>query len=353
MRWSLVLLAILASCGSAGGQDDPHAGMAMPPSGAPASTAPTTVDVSPEVVAILDIRTEPATAEGAPGMEHRAPATVTWDPLRVTRIAAQPGGQVRELLLPRPGEPVERGAVIARVYQPEIRAAYEELRVAVRLGEPYASAARSRLIASGVSAAEIDAALARGETPETYSVRAPKGGVVIQRTAAEGAWLGVGGVVAIIGDPDALVVDMIVTGTVPAVGTAVLLRDPASGGEWRATVASLLPTSEIAGLQVRLVPEATPPIGRPLVAEWTDAATTGGVWVPRTALVDTGERRVVFVEIAPGKYEPRAVEVGIKADQRVQITGGVAEGESVVVAGTFLLDSETQIGSMGHAGHGQ
>ena len=92
-------------------------------------------------------------------------------------------------------------------------------------------------------------------------------------------------------------------------------------------------------------------MGRPLVAEW-QTAISGGVWVPREALVDTGERRVVFVEESPGNFVPRKVEIGARANARVQILSGVAEGDWVVVSGTFLLDSETQIGSMGHAGHG-
>jgi Cu(I)/Ag(I) efflux system membrane fusion protein len=348
MRGSWVWLLGSVACGRAAGEEDPHAGHGAPAGG----TGLATVDVAPGVVEILAIRTEPATAGGAVAVAHRAPATVAWDPLDVTRVAAQAGGQVRELRLPRPGEEVRRGAVIARMYQPEIRAAYEELRVASGLGEPWVSAARSRLAASGVPAGEIDAALARGESPETYSVRAPTGGVVIQRAATEGAWVGDGGLIAVLGDPSALVVDMVVSGVAPAAGTEVALRDPASGVVWPATVASVLPTSDVAGLQVRLVPASAPPVGRPLVAEWTEDTPAWGVWVPQTALVDTGRRRVVFVEVAPGRYEPRPVEVGIKADQRVQITAGLAEGEPVVVSGTFLLDSETQIGAMGHAGHG-
>ena len=44
--------------------------------------------------------------------------------------------------------------------------------------------------------------------------------------------------------------------------------------------------------------------------------------------------------------------VGVRADQKVQVVDGIVEGEQVVVSGTFLLDSETQIGAMGHVGHG-
>lgn len=320
---------------------DPHAGMDM--------ATPTAVEVAPEVVAVLGIRTEPAES-GAAGITRRAPATVGWDPLEVTHITAQPGGQVRSLALPRPGERVRAGQVVARLYQPDVRAAFEELRVAHGLGEPWRSAARARLLASGVSPADLDAA-ARGETPELYAVRAPAPGVVLERTAVEGSWIGPGGVLGVVGDPRDLVVEMVVTGAPPEADARVRLEDPATGGAWDAVVASVLPTAGPAGLRVRLIPEREIAVGRPLVAEWTDTVREG-VWVPSTALVDTGRRRVVFVETARGRFEPRAVQVGARADDRVQITHGLAAGEPVVVSGTFLLDSETQIGAAGHAGHG-
>ena len=176
-------------------------------------------------------------------------------------------------------------------------------------------------------------------------------GFVLQHTVKEGTWVSPGGVIGVVGDPDAVIVDMVVTGAAPAPGTVVTLRDPATSALWPALVASLLPTADAAGVQVRLVPDGSPPIGLPLVAEWSEPVT-GGLWVPQTALVDTGERRVVFVETAPGRFESRAVRVGVRADERVQILEGLSDGERVVVSGTFLLDSETQIGSAGHSGHG-
>ncbi len=74
--------------------------------------------------------------------------------------------------------------------------------------------------------------------------------------------------------------------------------------------------------------------------------------MPRSAVVDTGERQVVFVAIAEGRFDPRRVVVGTRTDDEIAILSGVEAGEQVVVAGAFLLDSETQIGAMGHAGHG-
>lgn len=341
------MIALLAlACGGApehAGHEghEGHEGHAM---------GPMAVEVAPEAVQALGIRTEPAT-RSEEAVQRRAPATVGWDPHAVTPLTAQAGGQIRELLLPLPGEPVKQWQVVARVYQPEVRAAFEELRVAKGLGEPWLGAARDRLVATDIARADVDAALASGQVPETYAVRSPIAGVVLDHPVQKGAWLAPGGVVGVVGDPAALVVDLVVSGTAPPSGSPVVLRDAATGESWPATISGPLPTNDAAGLRVRAIPQAAPPVGRPLVAEWSESAA-GGVWVPSTAVVDTGERRVVFVEVGDGRYEPRPVTLGQASGERIQVLDGVQEGEPVVVSGTFLLDSESQIGAMGHAGHG-
>ena len=70
---------------------------------------------------------------------------------------------------------------------------------------------------------------------------------------------------------------------------------------------------------------------------------SAGVVVPDSALIDTGLRTVVFVETAPGTFEPRAVSVGVRGDGKAEILAGVREGELVAVKANFLLDSESRL----------
>jgi len=65
--------------------------------------------------------------------------------------------------------------------------------------------------------------------------------------------------------------------------------------------------------------------------------------VPAEAIMDTGTRRVLFVDKGQGIFEPRDVTVGVKADDYYEIKGGVAEGETVVTSGNFLIDSESRL----------
>ena len=65
--------------------------------------------------------------------------------------------------------------------------------------------------------------------------------------------------------------------------------------------------------------------------------------VPADAVVDTGLRKTIFVDKGNGYFEPKLVETGWRMNGRVQIKNGLMEGERIVVSGTFLLDSESQM----------
>jgi Cu(I)/Ag(I) efflux system membrane fusion protein len=66
--------------------------------------------------------------------------------------------------------------------------------------------------------------------------------------------------------------------------------------------------------------------------------------VPDSALLDSGRRQLVFVETAPGRFEPREVEVAWRGDGKAQLAPGpVSPGDAVVVGANFLLDSESRL----------
>jgi len=69
--------------------------------------------------------------------------------------------------------------------------------------------------------------------------------------------------------------------------------------------------------------------------------------VPRDAVVDTGRAQHVFVATAPGRFEPRPVTLGARLADRVEIQRGLTEGERIVAAGVFLLDSESRLRASG------
>ena len=76
---------------------------------------------------------------------------------------------------------------------------------------------------------------------------------------------------------------------------------------------------------------AAPITGAPVVA------------VPDSALLDSGTRQAVLIDRGEGRFEPREVKVGAKADGFYEIMRGVSAGEQVVVGANFLIDAESNI----------
>jgi Cu(I)/Ag(I) efflux system membrane fusion protein len=67
------------------------------------------------------------------------------------------------------------------------------------------------------------------------------------------------------------------------------------------------------------------------------------VVVPLSAVLSTGQRKIVWVEKQEGVFERRTVRIGAQSDSDVQILEGISEGESVVSSGGYLIDSESQL----------
>jgi Cu(I)/Ag(I) efflux system membrane fusion protein len=65
--------------------------------------------------------------------------------------------------------------------------------------------------------------------------------------------------------------------------------------------------------------------------------------VPVSAVIDSGVRRVVIVQLGEGRFEPRDVEVGARSEDWIEVKSGVKEGEPVVVAANFLIDAESNL----------
>jgi len=65
--------------------------------------------------------------------------------------------------------------------------------------------------------------------------------------------------------------------------------------------------------------------------------------VPAEAVLDAGDRKTVFVDRGDGYFEPRQVETGERAADRIEIRKGLKAGERIVTSGNFLIDSESQL----------
>jgi Cu/Ag efflux protein CusF len=67
------------------------------------------------------------------------------------------------------------------------------------------------------------------------------------------------------------------------------------------------------------------------------------VTVPNSAVIDSGSKQVVIVQLAEGRFEPRTVKLGQRGSEFVQVLDGVKEGDMVVSAANFLIDAESNL----------
>jgi len=73
--------------------------------------------------------------------------------------------------------------------------------------------------------------------------------------------------------------------------------------------------------------------------------------VPEDAVMDTGEKQILFVDQGEGMFEKREVVAGERTNGMIEILKGLKAGERVVTSGTFLIDSESKLKSTGGGGH--
>ncbi len=65
--------------------------------------------------------------------------------------------------------------------------------------------------------------------------------------------------------------------------------------------------------------------------------------VPNEAIIEEGDRRVVYVQQQEGQYQPKEVQTGIQGELFTQVLGGLSAGEQVVTFGSFFIDSEYKL----------
>jgi len=95
----------------------------------------------------------------------------------------------------------------------------------------------------------------------------------------------------------------------------------------------------VANPSMRLLP------GMFINATFVSRAATQSVVVPRSAVLDTGSRKIVYLARPNGVFEAREVAVGMPSDDLFPVTSGLVLGDMVVLSGNFLIDSQAHLSS--------
>ncbi len=293
----------------------------------------------------------------------RAEGRVVWDESALHDVTMRVGGFAGDVEADALGEPVKQGETLFLFYSPEVFAAQREYIDALRAKSAargtsaperatgLAAAAERRLRLWGVDAGEIQAIARRGAAQEYLPVRAPISGYVVEKEIVAGSAIMMGQRVYRIAPLDHVWVDAEVYEAELAqvrVGMPAEVTLPHVGVQsFAAKVAyvypSLQPDRRTARVRVVLAnPEG---VLRPdmFATVLLRAALGPRLSVPESAVLRAGDRSFVFLDLGDGHLRPQRVETGIESDGRVEITAGLDEGQPVVVAGTFLVASESRL----------
>lgn len=338
---------------------------------APARPAGQASQASPQARAALDatdpsfaqlgVRVDPAVRQSL-SRSVRVIATVAPDETRISHVHTRVAGWLEQLDVNTTGEFVRAGQPIARIFSQELLSSQTEYLAARRMAASgFASAVveggRRRLAVLGMTEREIAEIERTGEPRRLVTVAAPRTGVVVRRSVSAGNAVDPSTELVTIADlsrvwvlaevPEASIRD-VRPGSIARLeftGATVMSRS--------ARVVFVYPTlsEDTRTLRVRFsVPNADGGLRPGLFGSATFEITSGeALTVPRDAVVDTGVQQHVFVA-ASDMYEPRIVTVGARMGDRIEILSGLAEGERVVSAGVFLLDSESRLRASGGAG---
>jgi len=203
----------------------------------------------------------------------------------------------------------------------------------------------------GVGDAQI-AELARTRKANPYlQVRAPAKGVVLGRKVTLNQWFKAGDEFYTIADIRRIWVYADVyedEALHMRPGAAVAVRHGQMGRAFEAKIGQVLPLFDPSTrtLKVRIDVDNPRYDLRPDMFVDVEIPITlpESVYVPADAVLDTGKRAVVYVDKGRGLFEPRRVKTGWSLGGQVEIVQGLMAGEKIVVAGNFLIDSESRMG---------
>ncbi len=311
------------------------------------------IAIDPVIVQNMGVRVEEVTT-GPLVKSIRTVGIVDYDEENVRDVNIKVSGWIENLNVDSLGASVEKGQPLFSLYSPQLYSAQQDYLIAKRGGNRSTlDAARTRLEYFDISDEQVDALAKRGAPEKTLQIASPFTGIVTQKHANEGMKVEPGMQVYRIADLSKVWV--MVTAyeyQLPYIQEgqdAVMTLEYIPGQTFEGKVAYIYPylDKKTREAQVRLEfdnPNGLLKPGMFTSVELRNRLAAEATLAPRSAVIDTGKRKVAFVSLGEGKFEPREVETGITTENaKIQILSGLEPGDKVVTSGQFLLDSEANM----------
>jgi RND family efflux transporter MFP subunit len=339
---------------------------AAPATAAPGTQPGTTVELSPaEITAagvqVAEVRTASLKTDIASFGRVEQPEA------QLAAVSARIGGRVDKLYVQYTGERVRSGQPVADIYSPEVETAIEEYRLAEEnrnglrqsddsfartQADALVKASQHKLELWGISGKQMDAPEKNGVPHVTIYAYAT--GTVVERKVTQGQYVNAGDTLFTVADLSQV--------WIKADVYEEQLPQIRQGQEVEITAESL-PNKTLHGHVDFIEPSAnqltrTVPVhvhvanpgmrllpGMFVNATFVSRAAQATIVIPRSAVLDTGTRKIVYLARPNGVFEAREVQVGAPSDDLFPVSAGLAAGDKVVLNGNFLIDSQAHLSS--------
>jgi membrane fusion protein, copper/silver efflux system len=311
---------------------------------------------------VIGVRTAPV-IEGPMRSVFRAVGQVAYDEAALSDVNIKVHGWITKLLVSRTGERVARGQTLFTLYSPELYNAEQDFLLASQGAaggalpeggsrvEGFATAGRKRLRLLGLSDVQIDAVSKKGTPDESVAFASPASGFVIEKNVVEGASVDAGMRLFRIAALDKVWVEADVyeadLARVRVGQPAAVTLDYLPGHPYDARVAYIYPyldpTARTGRVRIELANKDLD-LRPGMYANVQLGADLGNrLQVPAAAVVYTGPRRLVFVDLGEGRFKPQEVQVGTESNGTYEVLGGLHAGDVVATSGVFLIAAEARI----------
>lgn len=286
----------------------------------------------------------------------RVPGIVQFDERRIQVVSMRTDAFIDDVAHVTTGERIKKGDLLFSFYSGEIARAAAEFAASVRngIGGDLSSGVGLQLRNLGVPDETIKGIARERAVPRSLQYFSPIDGVVLERPALPG-------MMAEAGDALFRIVDnasVWIIADVPEYDLAgIKVGQPAAvtfpnmpEAKVQSKVGLVYPGLQAQTRTAKIRIELSNPAGDLLadmfaVVEIDTGGAAPVVAVPTSAVIDTGNRQIVFVDKGEGRFESRDVTVGARGDDFSEVMAGVEPGEKVVTSANFLLDAESNLTS--------
>jgi Cu(I)/Ag(I) efflux system membrane fusion protein len=311
---------------------------------------------------LIGVRTGPV-VQGPMRQSFRAVGQVTYDESKLSDVNLKVQGWITKLFVSQTGQRVSAGQPLFSLYSPELYNAQQDFLLATKGASSSSSstgssshadlgrAARQRLHLLGLSDGQIANIEKNASPTENVTISSPASGFVIEKNVVEGASVDPGMRLFRIAALNKVWVEAdVYEGDLRHVRigqVATVTLDFLPGRSYEAKVSYIYPFLDPKNRTVRVRTElANKDLDlRPGMYATIELAADAEprLQVPASAVVYTGPRRLVFIDLGEGRFRPQEIRVGSQANGMYEVLDGLHAGDVVATSGVFLIAAEARI----------